>query len=110
MPKPKTIKARKFRLHFNRINMQRGKDTVWTIHRSDRCIPARQVRVYVETETVFRPESTQPRAWFQGEGVVVDCQNGDYCITSPQMAFALMQDAADKGDNPRYHKGMVTFK
>lgn len=109
MPKEQFIKARKFRLHFNRINMQRGKDTVWTIHRSDRCIPARQVKVYVETETVFRPEATQPRAWFQGEGVVLDCGNGDYCIVEPRMAYVMMRDAVDKGRNPKYHKGTVTF-
>jgi len=29
-------RKRKFRLHFNRVNMQRGKPTVWTIHLSDR--------------------------------------------------------------------------
>jgi hypothetical protein len=63
-------KKRKFRLHFNRINMQRGKDTVWTIHLSDECIPAVDVECHVPVRTVFRPNGPQPRAWFEGRGEI----------------------------------------
>lgn len=62
---------RKFRLHFNRINMQRGLPTVWTIHLSDRCIPATEVIVEVPVTAVFRPEARQPRAWLEGRGRIV---------------------------------------
>jgi hypothetical protein len=99
----KTIKARKFRLHFNRINMQRGKDTVWTIHRSDRCIPARKVALYVDPiETHFKKDGRQPRAYLSGTGVVVDCGSGDFAIMSPQMAFALMRTGQAEGKETRF--------
>jgi hypothetical protein len=83
------MRARKFRLHFNRINMQRGLKVVWTIHRSNSCIPARKVAVHVDTETVFDPTGRQPRAYLKGEGVVVDCGDAEFAIVTPQVAFAL---------------------
>jgi hypothetical protein len=50
--------------------MQRGLNTVWTIHRSDRCIPASRVVVEVPVVAVFRRKSQQPRAWLEGEGII----------------------------------------
>jgi hypothetical protein len=63
-------RPRKFKLHFNRVNMQRGLSTVWTIHLSDRCIAAEEVEVNVPLMAVFRPESRQPRAWLEGRGYI----------------------------------------
>lgn len=64
------MKPRKFKLHFNRVNMQRGLPTVWTIHLSNRCIPATEVELTVPVTAVFRPDARQPRAWLEGYGVV----------------------------------------
>jgi hypothetical protein len=73
-------KPRKFRLHFNRINMQRGKDEVWTIHLSDACISARVVYVHVPLRTVYRPTASQPRAWFEGKGWIQPLGLGEFAI------------------------------
>jgi hypothetical protein len=70
------MKPRKFKVHFNRINMQRGLPGVWTVHISKRCIPAREVIICVPVNTVFRPNGRQPRAWFEGEGFVHELNNG----------------------------------
>jgi hypothetical protein len=87
-------RMRKFRLHFNRVNMQRGKPQVWTIHLSDRCVPAREVHVQVPVQTVFRPSGPQPRAWFEGYAVVIGItdQGPDvYGLVTGQHAFALQR-------------------
>lgn len=75
------MKARKFRLHFNRINMQRGLETVWTIHLSNQCIPARVVHLKVPVDTVFKPQGRQPRAWFAGKGVIENLYEDVWIIT-----------------------------
>lgn len=75
-----TSSMRKFRLHFNRIAMQRGLDTVWTIHLSNKCIPASKVEVKVPVTAVFRPKARQPRAWLEGKGTIVKTANGAYRI------------------------------
>jgi len=64
------MKPRKFRLHFNRINMQRGNPNIWTVHLSDKCIQVREVQVAVPIETIYRPEARQPRAFLCGKGIV----------------------------------------
>jgi hypothetical protein len=74
-------KPRKFKLHFNRINMQRGLDTVWTIHLSDKCIPAKEVLVEVDVKAVYKPEARQPRAWLEGTGYVFQTGNDTYRIS-----------------------------
>ena len=81
--------ARKFRLHFNRVNMQRGLSTVWTIHFSDCCIPATEVTVDVPVTTVFRPKGRQPRAWFEGQGVLLHTGPTTFHIVTPYFASAL---------------------
>lgn len=64
--------------------MQRGRMEVWTIHRSNQCIPARAVRVPVETK--FRDSGPQPRAYLMGTGVVVDSGNGLFHIVTSDVA------------------------
>lgn len=64
------MKPRKFKLHFNRVNMQRGNPKIWTIHFSDRCIQAVRVIVQGKLESIFKPEARQPRAYFTGRGTV----------------------------------------
>ena len=63
-------RVRAFRLHFNRINMQRGNPNVWTVHVSGQCIPTRQVVVKVPLVTQYNPKGRQPRALLVGRGVV----------------------------------------
>lgn len=62
-------KQYKFRVHFNRVNMQRGNDRVWTVHYRRACHQVHEV-VFASAEafTVFAPEKRQPRAWFEGRG------------------------------------------
>jgi hypothetical protein len=58
---------RRFRLHFNRINMQRGDENVWTVHTSKACYQVREVKVFVPVETRYNPKGQQPRAYFVGQ-------------------------------------------
>lgn len=60
------MKLRKFKLHFNRINMQRGNPNVWTVHTSKVCIQVEQVKCYVPLETIFKKDGPQPRAYLSG--------------------------------------------
>jgi hypothetical protein len=64
----------KTRLHFNRINMQRGNPNVWTAHNSHGCFQAEKLVVMhdgkVVAETVFSPTAKQPRAYFVAHGNV----------------------------------------
>ena len=71
----------KLRIHFNRVNMQRGSPNVWTVHTSKACFQGRRVRVSVPLETVFRPEARQPRAYFVGYGRVHK-RGGTLVVTS----------------------------
>lgn len=81
----KTAKShpRLFRLHFNRNNMQAGNNAVWTIHLSDRCIPAENVLVMVPVRTVYKATGRQPRACLRGKGFVhsIPGIEGHYIIT-----------------------------
>lgn len=60
----------KLRIHFNRVNMQRGSPNVWTVHTSRACYQGRRVRIGIPLETVFKPLARQPRAYFVGYGQV----------------------------------------
>jgi hypothetical protein len=64
----------KTKLHFNRINMQRGNPNVWTAHTSKACHQAEKIQIVhkgkVVAETVFKPESNQPRAFFVATGEI----------------------------------------
>ena len=60
----------KFRLHFNRVNMQRGNPNIWTVHTSKACYQAQRVVCNVDLETVFKPDGPQPRAYLSGRGHV----------------------------------------
>ena len=67
-------KKLKTRLHFNRVNMQRGNPNVWTAHNSRGCFQAQKLTIMhdgkVVAETVFAPEAKQPRAYFVTQGNV----------------------------------------
>jgi hypothetical protein len=71
MPSPKKLKTR---LHFNRVNMQRGNPRVWTAKTSRACNQAEKIIVVHNgiaiLETVFNPDKPQPRAYFVARGVV----------------------------------------
>ncbi len=60
----------KFRLHFNRINMQRGNPNVWTVHTSRKCFQGDEVHIRVPLITVFKKNGPQPRAYCTGYGFV----------------------------------------
>lgn len=71
----------KFKLHFNRINMQRGNPNIWTVHTSKACIPARHVVVQVPIEAIYKgPEAPQPRAFLVGRGQIDIQRNGTVVI------------------------------
>jgi hypothetical protein len=59
----------KIKLHFNRINMQRGKDEVWTAHTSSKCEQTHLIVLRHNGQniarTVFRPHAQQPRAYIE---------------------------------------------
>lgn len=58
----------KTKMHFNRVNMQRGNPNVWTAHNSRGCFGAEKLVIMhdgkVVAETVFDPKARQPRAYF----------------------------------------------
>jgi hypothetical protein len=89
-----SMKARKFRLHFNQNNMRRGLREVWTIHLSDACIAATEVVLNVPVTSVYRPGAAQPRAWFAGKGIIVQRAVGQYSIeaASPTILAGLRGD------------------
>lgn len=64
----------KVKIHFNRVNMQRNDDRVWSAHTSKSCNMAEKIVVMhngkVVLETVFRPEAKQPRAYLCANGEV----------------------------------------
>lgn len=62
---------KKFRLHFNRINMQRGNPNVWTVHMSKACYQVKSVVSYVTMETRFDPKGRQPRAYLFGRAKIL---------------------------------------
>lgn len=76
----KLWRIRSFRLHFNRINMQRGSKNVWTVHVSNKCIPSEKVECFVPVTTVFNPKGKQPRAFLKGLGEVWINKNTVYII------------------------------
>ena len=75
MPSTKgSSKKLKTRLHFNRVNMQRGNPKVWTASNSRACNQAEKLVIMhdgkVVAETVFNPTARQPRAYFVAQGSV----------------------------------------
>jgi len=69
-------KRLKFRLHFNRINMQRGNPNVWTVHNCRGCFQTHKVILRVPVETIFKKDARQPRAYFSGYGYLNRFDNG----------------------------------
>ena len=66
----KTAKRLMTRVHFNRIEMQRGGSHVWTVHNSLGCFQVKSVVMNAAMQTVFKPDGVQPRAYFKGPAVV----------------------------------------
>lgn len=70
----------KTKLHFNRVNMQRGKPEVWTAHNSHGCFQAKKLVLMhdgkIVAETCFLPKARQPRAFFIAHGQVRYNQKG----------------------------------
>ena len=62
----------KVKIHFNRVNMQRGTPTVWTVCFKGTCHQGEEIRISIPCKTVFRPEARQPRAWFEGLALSVE--------------------------------------
>jgi hypothetical protein len=58
------------KVHFNRIEMQRGGDHVWTVHTSEGCFQVKKVSINTPLITVYFPEGVQPRAYFKGRSRV----------------------------------------
>lgn len=73
------MKPRTFWLHFNRINVMRWNDDIWTVHLSDRCIQTKKVVVRVPLETIYKGHTArQPRAYMKGKGII-EVKTG--CVT-----------------------------
>jgi len=74
----------KTRIHFNRINMQRGNPKVWTAHNSRACFQGEKIRIVhngvVVAETVYRPEANQPRAYVSVQGNVKVLEDGTLVV------------------------------
>jgi hypothetical protein len=72
----------KFKAHFNRINMQRGLENVWTVHFRGQCIQCTGIRFECKSiETKYIPEGQQPRATLNGYSKSVEVRNGIAIVT-----------------------------
>lgn len=64
----------KIKIHFNRVNMQRGDNRVWTAHTYKNCNQAQKIVVRhgnkTVLKTVFKPKAAQPRAYLEVDGNV----------------------------------------
>src|SRR5260370_1300638 len=63
-----TDRKLKTKLHFNRVNMVRGKDEVWTAHNSHGCFQGEKLVIrhngVVVAGTIFNPKANRPRGYF----------------------------------------------
>ena len=62
-----TKKTYAFFAHFNRINMQRGKPKVWSVHFRGTCHQATALMFKVPLHTRYLPNGAQPRATIRGK-------------------------------------------
>lgn len=65
----------KVKIHFNRVNMQRGDSRVWSAHTSKACNMSETIEIRhkgkVVARTVFKPtKKDNPRAWVETSGQV----------------------------------------
>lgn len=67
-------------VHFNRIEMQRGGEYVWTVHNQLGCFQVKQVLIATWMKSIFRPKGQQPRAFFKGPAYV-EVKNGVALLT-----------------------------
>jgi hypothetical protein len=75
------VKARVVKLHVHYLSEPRGR--VWAIETGKRYLTAREVRVSIPLETVFRgPTARQPKAYLRGKGRVVRRPGGLLEITA----------------------------
>lgn len=63
------------RVHFNRVEMQRGGEHVWTVHTCEGCFQVKDVQLRTSFDTKFKPMGVQPRAFFKGR-TVLEVKNG----------------------------------
>ena len=73
-------KPRKFKMHFNRINMQRDNHNVWTVCTSKECFQAESVHCKVPVISVYKPTARQPRAYFVGTGHIIQIGNSVFIL------------------------------
>lgn len=70
----------KIKLHFNRINMQRKLQEVWSAHTHKDCNPSGEVVICYKNKiighTVYNPDGKQPRAYIEFYGTVTKTQHG----------------------------------
>lgn len=71
-----SVSRYRFFAHFNRVNMQRGLRTVWTVHFRGQCIPAQEVVFKTALTTRYRAEARQPRAILCGRAKTVTVMHG----------------------------------
>lgn len=76
--------AWKFKAHFNRVNMQRGLKTVWTVHFRNKCIPCEGIRFELggPVTTLYNPLGKQPRATLNGYATKVNLDHGVAVVSS----------------------------
>lgn len=73
-----------FFAHFNRVNMQRGKSRVWTLHFRGMCMQAEKIVFHVPLETAYKPKGVQPKATLRGKaGHVFASSSGHSLVVTP---------------------------
>ena len=86
----------KIKLHFNRINMQRGKKSVWTAHTSRACEQSQVIVIRykgaVVARTVFDPNARQPRAHIAINGKVKRNGRNLYIDVDPDLLGERMYE------------------
>ena len=65
----------KVKIHFNRVNMQRGDNRCWSAHTSKACNMSETVEIRYKgktiAKTIFKPtKKDNPRAWIETQGIV----------------------------------------
>lgn len=63
------------KVHFNRIEMQRGGKNVWTVHSSEGCFQMEKVEIHTHLTALYNPQGIQPRAYFKGRSRVAVAQH-----------------------------------
>ena len=64
-----------FFAHFNRCNMQRGLNNVWTVHFRGVCYQVEGIDFRVPTKTRYNKSGRQPRATIRGRARFITIHN-----------------------------------